>query len=82
MTVLLPDTLEEAIAMLEHYGGDAVPMAGGTDLLVLWPMRVDMHDKLYMDISQLRELRQIIVMLWGPTMLGVLATIVAVVVRT
>jgi hypothetical protein len=32
--------------------------------------------------TELRELRQLIVMLWGPTMLGVLATIVAVVVRT
>lgn len=30
----------------------------------------------------IRDLRQLIFMLWGPTMLGVFATIVAVVIRT
>jgi hypothetical protein len=32
--------------------------------------------------AELRELRQLMFMLWGPTMLGILVTIVAIVVRT
>jgi len=32
--------------------------------------------------TEIRDLRQLIFMLWGPTMLGIFATIVAVVIRT
>jgi hypothetical protein len=32
--------------------------------------------------SEVRDLRQLIFMLWGPTMLGIFAAIVAVIVRT
>jgi CO/xanthine dehydrogenase FAD-binding subunit len=73
MAVFLPDALEDTLALLEHHGEEAVPMAGGTDLLVFWPTRVEMHDKLYMDISKLRELRQI---RWQPEylQLGALTT--------
>jgi len=35
----------------------AVPMAGGTDLLVHWPSRLEEHDKTYLDLSKLDELR-------------------------
>jgi CO/xanthine dehydrogenase FAD-binding subunit len=59
MPVLLPQQLEEALSMLEKHGGDLVPMAGATDLLVFWPARVERHDALYMDLSKLRGLRQI-----------------------
>jgi hypothetical protein len=43
-------------------------------------------DRVDADIRDLRtdigDLRQLIFMLWGPTMLGIFATIVAVVIRT
>lgn len=56
MTALLPTTLAEAVEMLADNGG-AIPMAGGTDLLVQWPERLDAHERLYVDLSHLHELR-------------------------
>jgi len=38
---------------------DAVPLAGGTDLLVDWPARGDAHAKTYLDLSRLAELARI-----------------------
>ena len=38
MNVLLPDTLPQALELLSQ-NGDAVPMAGGTDLMVHWHVR-------------------------------------------
>ena len=35
----------------------AVPMAGGTDLLVHWPIRLEAHDRPYVDLSRLNDLR-------------------------
>ena len=32
-------------------------MAGGTDLLVHWPVRVEAHDRTYVDLSRLNELK-------------------------
>lgn len=51
----MPTTVDEAVAML----GDApaVPMAGGTDLLVHWPGRLAEHEKTYIDLSGLSELQ-------------------------
>lgn len=37
----------------------AVPFAGGTDLLVNWPEHVEAHDRTYVDLSGLAELRPI-----------------------
>ncbi len=56
MIVLLPGSVPEACGMLADHP-DAVPMAGGTDLLVQWPERVDEHDKTYLDLSKLNELK-------------------------
>jgi CO/xanthine dehydrogenase FAD-binding subunit len=39
---------------------DAVPLAGGTDLLVDWPARDDAHAKTYVDLSRLAELARIV----------------------
>ncbi len=58
MNVLLPDTVADACAMLAE-APDAVPMAGGTDLLVHWPMRLDDHEQTYLDLSKLDELKPI-----------------------
>lgn len=58
MTVLLPKTLREACNLLAG-DGTAIPMAGGTDLLVHWPQRHVDRAKTYVDLSQLRELRPI-----------------------
>ena len=58
MNVLLPDTVADACAMLAE-APDAVPMAGGTDLLVHWPMRLDDHERTYLDLSKLDELKPI-----------------------
>ena len=56
MNVLLPSTLPEALDTLAH-DATAVPMAGGTDLLVHWPVRVEDHDRTYVDLSRLDELK-------------------------
>lgn len=55
VTVLLPETLEEALAFLAE--DEATPMAGGTDLLVHWPQRAEDHTKTYVDLWGVEELR-------------------------
>ncbi|MGH7543551.1 MAG: FAD binding domain-containing protein [Gemmatimonadota bacterium] len=54
MRVLRPRSLEEAVAM--RAGEDVVPMAGGTDLLVHWPVRLESRDRTYLDLWGLEEL--------------------------
>src|SRR6059058_1000864 len=39
--------------------GAAIPIAGATDLLVHWPVRVDAHDRTYVDLSRLDALKQL-----------------------
>jgi CO/xanthine dehydrogenase FAD-binding subunit len=56
VNVLLPSTLPEALDTLAH-DATAVPIAGGTDLLVHWPVRVEDHDRTYVDLSRLDELK-------------------------
>ena len=56
MNVHLPSTLPEALDTLAH-DATAVPMAGGTDLLAHWPIRVEAHDRTYVDLSRLDELK-------------------------
>jgi CO/xanthine dehydrogenase FAD-binding subunit len=56
VSVLLPASGAEAIAMLAD-APEAVPMAGGTDLLVHWPVRVAEHDRTYLDLSGAGEWR-------------------------
>lgn len=56
MSVLSPANLREAVDLLSREAG-AVPMAGGTDLLVHWPVRLDDHGKTYVDLSAVDELR-------------------------
>src|SRR5256885_2365671 len=53
---MLPGTVPEALEMLASDGA-AIPIAGGTDLLVHWPVRVDAHDRTYMDVSRLDSLK-------------------------
>lgn len=57
MSVLLPATLAEALAMLAATP-DAIPIAGATDLFVHWPQQIDGHDRPYLDLSGLDELRR------------------------
>lgn len=61
MRILTPTNLAEALRMMsEHPGaGELVPMAGCTDLLVFWPTRVEAHDREYLDLSSINELRSI-----------------------
>jgi CO/xanthine dehydrogenase FAD-binding subunit len=56
LPVLTPESLEEACRLLAADPG-AVPMAGGTDLLVHWPQNLDAHGRTYLDLSRLDELR-------------------------
>lgn len=35
----------------------AIPVAGGTDVLVHWPERLELRDRTYIDLGRLRELR-------------------------
>jgi CO/xanthine dehydrogenase FAD-binding subunit len=58
MNVLLPRTKAEALDMLAA-SSDAIPIAGGTDLLVHWPTRPAEHDRTYVDLSGIGELRGI-----------------------
>jgi CO/xanthine dehydrogenase FAD-binding subunit len=51
----MPTTVEEAVTMIG--ASDAVPMAGGTDLLVHWPGRLAEHEKTYIDLSGVAPLR-------------------------
>src|SRR2546422_406966 len=53
---MLPGSVPEALDMLASDGA-AIPIAGGTDLLVHWPVRVDAHDRTYMDLSRLDALK-------------------------
>src|SRR6266487_699290 len=55
---MLPGSVPEALDMLASDGA-AIPIAGGTDLLVHWPVRVDAHDRTYMDLSRLDALKPI-----------------------
>lgn len=54
--LLLPDSLPEALDLLATHPG-AVPMAGGTDLLVHWPQRHEARRRTYLDLSGVHELR-------------------------
>ncbi len=40
----MPATVPEALDQLAN-DGTAVPIAGGTDLLVHWPVRVEAHER-------------------------------------
>jgi len=51
--LLTPDTLLDALRMMDDAGGQAVPIAGGTDLMVDWPLR-DKDDLIALDLSGLR----------------------------
>ena len=57
-TIVMPDTIEEACRAL-HDTPSLVPIAGGTDLLVHWPERLDAHDRDYLDLSGIETLRGI-----------------------
>ncbi len=70
--VLRPVTVREALELLAQ-NGTAIPMNGGTDLLVHWPVRPEEHERVYLDLSRLRELKPL---RWsdGELVLGGLAT--------
>ena len=72
MSVALPSSLPDALAMLAERP-EAVPVAGGTDLFVHWPARVAEHDRHYMDLSGIAELKTI-AFRNGELVLGALAT--------
>lgn len=54
----MPTSLIEACTLCAKQP-DLIPLAGATDLLVHWPFRQAEHDKCYLDLSKLRELRAI-----------------------
>jgi len=56
VNVLLPDTLPQALELLSQNGG-AVPMAGGTDLMVHWHVRPEAHQHTFVDLSRLEALK-------------------------
>src|SRR5881397_735552 len=53
---MLPGSLPEALDTLASDGA-AIPIAGGTDLLVHWPVRVEAHERTYVDLSRLDPLK-------------------------
>lgn len=56
MKLLQPRATPEALDLLAREPG-IVPVAGGTDVLVHWPSRPTEHDRTYLDLSRLTELR-------------------------
>jgi len=56
VNVKLPGTVPEALDLLASEG-TAIPIAGGTDLLVHWPVRGEAHDRTYVDLSRLDLLK-------------------------
>lgn len=59
MNVLLPASLREALDMISGEGSGAVPIAGGTDLLVHWPQHSEARSRTYLDLSALDEMRPV-----------------------
>ncbi|HUP18427.1 MAG TPA: FAD binding domain-containing protein [Gemmatimonadota bacterium] len=72
MRAVLPGRLDAAMDALAGDPG-LVPLAGGTDLLVHWPVRTTARDADYLDLTGLDELRPI---RWeeGTLVLGALST--------
>jgi CO/xanthine dehydrogenase FAD-binding subunit len=52
----MPTTLDEALAHKDACP-EAVPMAGGTDLMVCWPEHLERRDATYLDLSGVAGLR-------------------------
>ena len=57
MKLLLPETVRDALAHMAGRDGVTTPIAGGTDLLVHWPLRLGERDRTYVDLWQLQELK-------------------------
>lgn len=72
MRAFNPRTLDEALGLLVE-DASRVPVAGGTDVLVHWPTNLDAHERTYINLGGLRELRG---MRWSDAalVLGGLAT--------
>lgn len=58
MKVACPASLPEALTMLSAEPS-AIPLAGGTDIMVSWPQRLSAHEATYLDLSGVMELRSI-----------------------
>ena len=59
MKAVRPADLRGALELLGERPADAplIPLAGGTDLLVHWPVRPEARDREYLDVTALGELR-------------------------
>jgi xanthine dehydrogenase small subunit len=57
VNVLCPTSLREALGMLAEEP-DAIPLAGGTDLLVHWPAHHKAREATYLDLGRITDLRQ------------------------
>lgn len=62
MRLRCPTSLGECLTLLAETDG-AIPVAGGTDLMVHWPQRLDAHLGTYVDLSSVTELRTLS---WSP----------------
>ncbi|WBY00546.1 xanthine dehydrogenase family protein subunit M [Ramlibacter tataouinensis] len=68
-----PDSLEEALALLDEHGDDASPIAGGTELLVALKARV-LHYEHLVDLKRVRSLRGVSLDAAGGIVIGALST--------
>lgn len=62
MIVHTPDTLRDACRLLNNSdarGAPLIPMAGATDLFVHWPINQPAHDREYLDLSGIHDLRSL-----------------------
>lgn len=58
MQVLMPTTLSEACKLLAD-DSSVVPIAGGTDIMVHWPSKLNEQERTYLDLTGLPELNGI-----------------------
>ncbi len=59
MRVLMPETLEQALQMRASEP-TAQPIAGGTDLMVDWPLKLDLSERVFLDLSAVGALRSLV----------------------
>jgi CO/xanthine dehydrogenase FAD-binding subunit len=58
VSLLMPRSLGEACELLASHEG-AIPVAGGTDLFVHWPQRLDDHERTFLDLSGVADLKSL-----------------------
>ncbi len=57
MRVMMPSSVAEACAVMAEQPTPPTPIAGGTDVMAHWPVNPAAHDRVFLDLSGVGELR-------------------------